>query len=251
MKALVLGICLVAIARPAAAASDPRVDRLLDEIDDLWRGSSSEAVLSMTVKTQHYTRTMKMRAWSKGKEKTLVRILEPLKEKGTATLKSGNSVYTYLPKTDRTIRLTSGMMLGSWMGSHFTNDDLVKESRLREDYDTAITFEGDRGGEKIIELTLTPRPDAAVVWGKIVMELGAADHLPRKATYYDEDMKVARTATYSKITNLGGKQAPSVLRMVPEDKKGEYTELSYDSLEFEKSIPDSFFSLGSLRKDAR
>ena len=250
MRAIVLSTCLAILASPPAYADD-RVEKLLDEIDDLWRGQSSEAVLGMTVKTAHYTRSMKMRAWSKGKEKTLVRILEPLKEKGTATLKSENHVYTYLPKTDRTIRLTSGMMLGSWMGSHFTNDDLVKESRLREDYEAKISFEGERGGAKLIELTLAPRPDAAVVWGKIVMEIGADDHLPRRAIYYDEDQQVARTMTYSEIAVLGGRKAPSLMRMVPEDKKGEYTELRYDSLQFDREIPDSFFSLGNLRKDSR
>ena len=113
-----------------ASGGDAELRKLLDDVDDLWRGQTSEAVLTMEVVTKNYQRTMKMRGFSKGKEKTLVRILKPIKEKGTATLKSGNNIYTYLPKTDRTIRLTSGMMMGSWMGSHFTNDDLVKESPL-------------------------------------------------------------------------------------------------------------------------
>lgn len=249
MSARALAILLTTLFTAGTArAEDPRLKKLLDDIDNLWRGRSSEAVLTMKVKTENYTRTMKMRGWSKGKEKTLVRILAPLKEKGTATLKSGNNVYTYLPKTDRTMRLTSGMMMGSWMGSHFTNDDLVKESRLLDDYDAAITFEGKRGGEEVLELTLTPKPDAAVVWGKIVMEVGAKDHLPRKAVYYDEDMDVSRTATYADVKEMGGRRLPATMRMVPADKPTEYTEMRYEKLTFDEDIPDSFFSIGRLRQ---
>lgn len=100
-----------------------------------------------------------MENWTQGKEKSLVRLLSPRKEKGTITLKSGNAIYTYLPKTDRTIRLTSSMMMGSRMGSHFTNDDLVKESRLSDDYVPQIIFEGDRDGGNIIEFALEPKPE--------------------------------------------------------------------------------------------
>ena len=124
-----------------------RISEILATVDDLWRGKSSYAVTTMRVKTEHYTRTMRMEGWSKGKEKTLFKVLEPLREKGTVTLKSGNHIYTYLPKTDRTIRLTSGMMMGAWMGSHLTNDDLVKEARLEADYDASISFEGERDGQ--------------------------------------------------------------------------------------------------------
>ena len=242
---LTVGLALIFKAMPAyASESTDRINTLLAEIDDLWRGNSSEATISMKVKTRNYTREMKMKAWAKGKEKTLVRIQAPIKEKGTATLKSGNTIYTYLPKTDRTIRLTSGMMMGSWMGSHFTNDDLVKESRLLDDYDGALTREDD----DTLEITLTPKPDAAVVWGKIVMVVDAKNRLPKSAIYYDEDMGVARTATYRDNKALGGRTVPAVMRMVPADKPDEFTEMEYLSLEFDQDLPDSMFSIGRLRK---
>lgn len=128
----------------AAEFSSDRVLKILKELDDLYRSSSAHGFMSMQVKTSHYTRTMRLESWASAKDKSLIRIIMPLKERGTSTLMSGKNIYTYLPKTDRTIRLTSGMMGGSWMGSHFTNDDLIKESRMSEDYDATITFEGIR-----------------------------------------------------------------------------------------------------------
>jgi hypothetical protein len=225
-----------------------KAKEILRQIDDMWRGTSSHSILAMQVKTAHYTRDMRMEGWSKGKDKTLVRILSPLKEKGAATLKSGNEIYSYLPKTDRTIKLTSGMMMGSWMGSHFTNDDLVKESRMENDYIPTISFEGKRDGQDVIEFTLIPRPDAPVVWGKIVAIVLADGYMPLKYFYYDEDMKIARTMTFSRFEMLAGKIRPKVMRVVPADKPDEYTELVYEQLELNVTLEDEFFSLSGLKR---
>ncbi|MBU0484291.1 MAG: outer membrane lipoprotein-sorting protein [Proteobacteria bacterium] len=248
---LIFGIVLSFFSGPSSAAEKDSVARarqILEEVDDLWRADSSRSIVTMQVKTANYTRSVRMENWSKGKDQSLVRIISPLKEKGTATLKSGNSVYTYLPKTDRTIRLTSSMMMGSWMGSHFTNDDLVKESRLSDDFDPDITFEGIREGRKVIEFTLVPKPDAPVVWGKIVTTVTDSDHLPINSLYFDEDMVLMRSIVFSRIEMMGGRLLPKVLRVLPADKEGEYTELIYEEISFGIDLPDSFFSLISLRR---
>lgn len=249
LPALALAL-LAAAPLPAAAAPDlkARAHELLKRVDDLWRGDASHARMSMRVKTAHYERKMSMDAWSQGTEKTLVRILSPAREKGTATLKDGEAIYTYLPHTDRTIKLNAGMMGGSWMGSHFTNDDLVKESRLSDDFDASISFEGERGGRQVVELTLIPKPDAAVVWGKISTLIEEASLNPLESTYYDEDLKPARRMVFSDPKPLGGRVAPSVMRMVPADKPKEYTEMVYESLELNPALPAGLFSLQSLRK---
>jgi len=232
-------------------AGDPnreRADAILRKIDDLWRSSSSKAMFEMVVRTKNYTRTMSMDNWTKGKDKSLVMITSPLKEKGTISLKNGNTMYTYLPKTDRVIRLTSGMMMGSWMGSHFTNDDLVKESRLSEDYNPLITFEGLRDGQQIIEFDLIPKPDAPIVWGKIVIAVLLDDYLPIVSRYYDEDLVLARTLEFLQIEEMGGRRIPTVMHMAPADKPGEFTELTYEEIIFDIALQDSMFSLMQLRR---
>jgi len=236
------------ISFPVYVGANDRVKDLLNEVDDLWRGNSSYAVTSMQVKTEHYQRTMKMEGWSKGKEKTLFRIMQPLREKGTATLKSDNHIYTYLPKTDRTIKLTSGMMMGSWMGSHLTNDDLVKEARLEEDYTAEISFEGERDGQSIIEFSLIPKLDAAVVWGKLELIIQADSHIPLVEYYYDEDMVLARTIQFSDIQVLGGRERPAVLTVIPADKPEEYTKFIYEKLSLNIDLKDNLFSLSSLKR---
>lgn len=244
----ILLLFIACFAGSTGAAADERASEILRSVDDLWRGSSSHAITTMRVKTQHYTRTMKMEGWSKGKEKTLFRVLEPLKERGTITLKSGTHIYTYLPKTDRKIRLTSGMMMGNWMGSHLTNDDLVKEARLEDDYVARISFEGIRDGQNIIEFILIPKPDAAVVWGKLVLVVLADSYTPLREVFFDEDMQISRTFSFTDMKLLGGRLRPAVMRVVPADKPGEFTEFVYESLELDIAISDRFFSVANLQR---
>lgn len=225
-----------------------RASKILRAVDDLWRGTSSHAITTMRVKTKHYTRTMRMEGWSKGKEKTLFRILEPKKEKGTITLKSGTNIYTYLPKTDRKIRLTSGMMMGAWMGSHLTNDDLVKEARLEDDYNARISFEGFRDKQDIIEFTLIPKADAAVVWGKLVLVVLNNTYTPLSEVYYDEDMQISRTFAFTDMKLLAGQLRPAVMRVIPADKPEEFTEFIYESLELDIKLSDRFFSVSNLKR---
>ena len=246
---IVLAFWLIAVHKVSAASDElSRAKSILRTIDDLWRGDSSYGRFTMHVKTQHYSRSLQMEGWSKGTEQTLMRIIKPLKEKGTATLKSGNTIYTYLPRTDRTIRLTSGMMMGSWMGSHFTNDDLVKESRMEEDYIPSISFEGLKEGKQVIIFELKPHADAAVVWGKLELMVTKKDFLPVYEKYYDEDLKLARTLLFDKLKMLAGKPRPSVMRLIPADKPGEYTEFVYDSLQLNIPLQDNLFSLANLKR---
>ena len=131
IRSFALSLVLVPLlAAPllAAAPGTPEFARaLLQKVDDMYRGEQSHGVMEMEVKTRHWTRSMSLESWSKGKEYSLVRILEPKKDRGTATLKDRHDLFTYLNNTGRTVKISGAMMGGSWMGSHFTNDDLVRE----------------------------------------------------------------------------------------------------------------------------
>jgi len=196
MKALsmiALGLAALAPA-PAAAQTDPRVLEIIDQVDRLMRGESSTGRMRMEIDTENWSRSLEMSVWSLGTEYSLIRVESPAREAGTATLKVENEVWNYLPRADRTIRIPPSMMLGSWMGSHFTNDDLVKESRIIEDYDIVISFEGDRDGEEVWEFTMTPKPEAPVIWGRIEQQIRKRDRMPLWARYYDEDGTLSRPA---------------------------------------------------------
>lgn len=222
--------------------------QILDKVDDLFRGGSSYSVGKMTVTTAHWKRSLTLEFWSKGKEKSLVRVLAPKKEKGTTTLRSGNDIWNYLPKVKRVIKLPSSMMAASWMGSHFTNDDLVKESRMADDYTFELTFSGVIEGQEIVEITCHPKPEAAVVWGKVLVRAQTKDYLPLFVKYFDEDLRLARTMTFSQVGQLGDRVLPTLVTMVPEDKPDESTIIKYKEFDFNIDLDDGFFSLRTLQR---
>ena len=225
---------------------DPRA--IIDRADRILRGDSSHGQVEMTVITKRWKRTLELEIWSEGTDKALIQILQPKKEAGTVTLKVKNDIWNYLPKIDRTIRVPSSMMMGAWMGSHFTNDDLVKGSRLIRDYDIELTFQGEREGTPVYELVLIPRPQAPVVWGRILYRIRRADLMPLWARYYDEDGELKRILSFEEFKQMGRRVIPSVLKLVPADKPEEYTQMTYRWIEFDLPIPDRTFSLSALRR---
>ena len=237
-------------AAKSEAVPDPEspefVDYVMRRFDDLYRGERSHSLLEMRVKTEHWKRAMAMEAWSLGTEYSLIRILAPKKERGTATLKAGNDLFTYLNKTGRTIKITGGMMGGSWMGSHFTNDDLVRESRLSEDYEIKKTSTETVDGKPQYTFTAIPKPDAPVVWGKVVITV-RHDLLPVQQAFYDEEGQRVKELEFSQFRETGGRSMPMRMIMRPLDKPGEYTEVIYKTVEFGVDLDKTFFTLQRLK----
>ena len=243
-----LALLLSTITQQVIAAEFKDANTLMRYVDRLWRSDSSQAVMSMTVKTSHYKRTMKMEMWSKGKEKSLVIIREPKKDKGIATLKVNENIWNYLPKINRVTKVPPSMMSGSWMGSHFTNDDLVKENTFEDDYISKISFSGKRDGLDIYEVTSTPHPDAPVVWGKVVMNIEKTKLIPLVALYYDEEGVLSRTMRFDDVQKNNSRHIPMRMVLTPEDKPEESTVVSYHSIKFDMNLSDKIFSLQNLQK---
>lgn len=235
---------LVLLSSPLQAQT---AREIIDRVDRLLRGESSRGRITMEITTEHWSRSLDMEVWSLGVEHSLVRVQSPAREAGTATLKAGQEVWNYLPRVDRTIKVPPSLMMGSWMGSHFTNDDLVKESQIVDDYDFEISFEGEREGVEVWEFQLTPRPEAPVIWGRIDEQVRKADLMPTWIRYYDEDGGLVRTMTFSDYRTMGDRLVPASMLVIPADKPEEHTVLTYHELDFGISLDENFFSLRNLR----
>jgi len=250
LSALVLALAPLVAATPAAAAPAPGTPEfartLLQHIDDMYRGDQSHGVMEMEVKTRHWQRSMSLESWSKGKEYSLVRILEPKKDRGTATLKDKHDLFTYLNNTGRTVKISGAMMGGSWMGSHFTNDDLVHESRFSEDFDIKMLPNDKLDGVPVYRIELTPKPNRPIVWGKIEVWVRISDQQPLEDVYFDEDKKPVRELVLSDFKSIGGRMLPTVMTMRPLDGSGEYTKVTWKELSFDVKLDPSFFSVRNL-----
>jgi len=227
----------------AAAAVD--VDRIIERSEKIMRGDSMYVQLSMKVTTPRWKREIRMQSWSKGEEKSFIKIIYPRRDKGTTFLKIGNEMWQYIPKVERTIKIPPSMMLQSWMGSDFTNDDLVKESSIVDDYEAVLV--SDNKTAYLIELI--PTEDAAVAWGRLMYEVNKKTYLPTKVEFYDEDDILVRIMEYKDVRKLEDRYFPFLWTMEPltEDKEGHLTVIKVEQISINKPVKSSLFSLRALK----
>lgn len=249
LLALLVPFGLIATGAHAQEAQEEgqSAEEMLEELDDLYRGRSSDATMRLYVKTDRYERTMRLRTFSEGDERTLVRIESPANEEGVATLMVEGDVYNYLPKVDRTMKVPAAMMSSPWMGSHLTNDDLVQESRFSDDYDCEFKSRASEP-DGVHVISCKPKPDAAVVWGEVVIRLRASDGLPVDEKFYDERGELVRTLEFSDIEERGGRRIPTRMTVLPADKPNERTELVIEKLALDVDLDEGMFTLEHLKR---
>lgn len=230
----------------STAEAQPKAEEvgaLLSQIDSLWYGTKSNAQVQMTVKTARYSRTMELEYWIKGERFTLIKILAPAKEKGTATLKVDRDIFNYLPKIGRTVKISQALLSGSWMGSHFTNDDLTKSTRFAADFTSKVLSEDVSGTDQIWRIELKPKDAVVLPYDHIELTINKSTVQPIAQKFYDGKGKLVRTVSYLQPKTLGGHLVPSVILVQPEDAAGESTELVYLKIDRSIDISDDFFSL--------
>lgn len=239
---------VLAVVAFVSEAFSQDAKEIVQKAEDAIKGkTSSHSIMEMTITTPDYTRTMTMESWSIGNSKALVKILAPAREADNRTLKLGDEIWMYLRATETTIRIPPSMMLQSWNGSDYTYDDMVRGETLAEDYDITIS-----GTEKINNidcwiLQLIPKPNAPVVWGKMIYWVRKEDNLPSQVEYFDEKGKLMRTMIMSDFKVMSGRKVPTVWTMYNSDKTHS-TEIKMDDGSFDTKIPNSIFSLKELEK---
>jgi hypothetical protein len=220
---------------------------IVKKADDKGRGETSKGEMTLTIVRPDWTRSVSMKAWSKGREYSLIYITAPAKEKGQVFLKRQKDMWNWVPSIERLIKIPPSMMMQSWMGSDFTNDDLVKESSLVVDYNQNLLGREVIRGQECFKIELIPLPDAPVTWGKIISWITTSGFDQWKAEYYDEDMKLVNVMNASDIKKMGDREVPSKLEIEPVNKPGNKTILEINNMVFNESIAENFFSQQNMK----
>lgn len=221
---------------------------IVEKANQLALGTTSQGEMSMTIERPTWSRTVEMKTWSKGNEYYMIRITAPARDEGQVFLKRGNDMWNWMPSISRMIKLPPSMMSQSWMGSDFTNDDLVKMNSIVNDYTHKLIGDEKVNGLDCYKVELMPKENAAVVWGKIIMWISKDDYYQMKAEYYDEDMNLVNTMIASDVTQFNDRKLPAHLEMMPADKEGNKTILHMKNMQFNTNIPDQFFSQQNMKR---
>ena len=222
--------------------ADEDAAALLKKMDELFRSQSSIATMKMQIITPNWQRTLEMQSWTLGMDDTFIRVLSPKKDRGVATLQKDKEMWNFFPKINKVIKVPPSMMMGSWMGSDFTNDDLVREVSLVEEYQVSKKVEGDN-----FRLILIPKKNTVTVWGKIEIVVNQESLLPLEQSYFNEKGVKVRTMEFSDIRDFSGKKMPAIMTMVPLNKVGHKTVVEYVDAEFDIDLGGNIFTLRNLQ----
>ena len=242
MKKIILALLLSSVALIGDEAHD-----IMKKIDNNMRGQNVYMQMKMSITSMGHTRTMKIQTWSKGTKKSFVKTIYPPKDKGITFLSLDNQMWQYVPKIERIIKIPPSMMLQNWMGSDITNDDMVKQSSIVEDYDAKIL----KKEGTVVMMQLTPKEDAAVVWGKIVSEIDLLTYTSQKDIFYDEDGEEVRVFYYKDIKQYGQYYMPTYWKLQPVNKPGNFTEIFLEEVKYDSDISEQYFKKSALKRFSR
>lgn len=220
---------------------------IIKRADQQMRGESSYGEMTMRIVRPEWTREISMKSWSKGNEYALILVTAPARDRGVAYLKRGTEIWNWQPSIDRVVKLPPSMMSQSWMGSDFTNDDLVRESSIVKDYHHKLIGDTTILNRPCYIIEMTTKEDAAIVWGKVITYIDKQDYLQLKNRFFDEDGFLVNIMTGQKVEKMDDRMVVTVLQMVPADEPGQMTEIIYNKLDFNIPVETSFFSLQNMK----
>ena len=228
------------------SAQDPA--EILDNMEYAMRGNSSYAEMTMKIERPRYTREVSMKSWILGRDHSMILITAPSRDEGTAYLMRGSDIWNYDPRIDRTTRMPSSMMAQSWMGSDFTNDDLVRDSDIVEDYDHELLRTEEYEGRQAYVIELIPKPDTPIVWGKVKMWISTENYLQLRVENYDQRDELVNTMKLDQITRFGDREIPARITVIPADKEDERTIMTYQEMDFDIDIDEGFFTQRNMQR---
>lgn len=221
---------------------------VVQKADKNMRGETSQATMTIRIIRPSWNREMDMKAWTKGEDYAMILVTSPAREKGTTFLKREKEVWNWIPSIERNIKLPPSMMSQSWMGTDFTNDDLVREASVVSDYDHNHLGMETISGKQCYKIEMIPKPSAAIVWEKVIVWIDAEEFLQLKAEFYDEDGQLINIMNSGDIKELGGRNITSKIEMIPVEKEGYRTVIIYRDILFDQEIKEGFFTTRNMKQ---
>jgi outer membrane lipoprotein-sorting protein len=245
---LVLALLTVlAISRPAAA-QEASARSIMERADALMRGDTQQGSYEMTIVRPDWQRTTRLEFWSEGTDKSFMRIESPAKDRGVTFLKIGREMWNYIPRVNRVIKIPPSMMLQSWMGSDFTNDDLVKESSVVDDYTHRLLGVDTLDTRLTWRIELVPKEGTPVAWDRVVEWIDQEGYWPLRAEYFNERGERVRTMLFSDVRRVDGRRLPLRMELIEDKKPGNSTILQLEGVRFDRPISARVFTQQNLRR---
>ncbi|HSN07998.1 MAG TPA: outer membrane lipoprotein-sorting protein [Hanamia sp.] len=247
MKSFLLVSLFISFFSFNAHCQQPNATEVVRKANDLMNGRSSQSTATMTIVRPTWSRKVSMKTWSLGNDYYMILITAPPQDKGQVFLKRHTEMWNWMPTISRIIRIPPSMMGQNWMGSDFTNNDLVKANSIVDDYTHSFLGNETIEGYDCYKIQLTPKPDAAVVWDKIIVWIAKDKYFMLKADFYNEDGELVNEEIQSDIKHFDDRDLPSKLVMTPVKENGKQTIFQFQHLDFNVPLKEDFFSQQQMK----
>lgn len=248
-KILIVFILILGLfARNSFAQENISAAEIIKKADEKTRGKTNTSIMDMEIIRPTWKRSISMKSWGRGMDFSMTYITAPAKDKGQVFLKRKTEMWNWMPSIGRMIKIPASMMSQGWMGSDYTNDDILKESSIVIDYHHKIV------GEEKVEnfdsyiIEMIPKEDAAVVWGKVYKWITKDEYIQIKSEYYDEDDELVKSDFAYDFKKMDGRLIPTRIEIVPANEEGKKTVVYIKDIKFDVDLPESFFSQQKMKK---
>jgi outer membrane lipoprotein-sorting protein len=228
-------------------AQNPDPDMILSKVDQniIARNRISEA--EMIIRGRHVDRTVRSISWIKGTETAFTEYLAPPRERGTKMLKQKDNLWTYFPRTDRTVSIAGHLLNQSIMGSDLSYSDLMEDPKLQNIYNAKIVGEETLLDRRCWILDLVAK-EKEVSYYKRKIWVDKERFIVLKENRYALSGRLIKTTEVKKIEKIDGRWVPVKIIFKDQLKSGEGTEFNLISIKFNDEIPDYVFTKANLKK---
>lgn len=222
--------------------------QIVKKAEEKVRGKTNHSVLEMQIIRPTWNRTISMKSWSNGLDYSMTFITAPAKDKGQVFMKRETEMWNWMPSIGRMIKIPASMMSQGWMGSDYTNDDILKESSIVRDYNHSIDKEETIDGFTCYKIQMIPKEEAAVIWAKVYKWITKDEFIQIKSEYYDEDDDLVKSDFGYDFKKMDGRLIPSRIEIVPADGEGKKTVILLKEVQFDIELPTTYFSQQNMKR---
>ncbi len=221
---------------------------IIQKADEKVRGKTNTSVMIMEIIRPTWKRSVSMKSWGRGMDFSMTYITAPAKDKGQVSMKRKTEMWNWMPSIGRMIKIPASMMSQGWMGSDYTNDDILKESSIVVDYKHKIISDENIDGHDTYKIELIPKEEAAVIWGKVYKWITKDEFIQIKSEYYDEDNDMVKSDFSYDFKTMDGRIIPTRIEIIPANEKGKKTVIKIVESKFDIELPESFFSQQQMKR---
>lgn len=240
IQSLMCMVLFVLISTMCWAYSAEEILKKADEVRNPQLDYTVEVIVT-NIKPDKKNVEMKYEVLVKGRDKTIIKTLEPASNRGTSLLMVNYDLWVFLPTISQPLRIS----LQQRLIGEVANGDIAR-ANFSGDYGPKILKIENINGKEHYVLELIAK-DERVTYHKVIFWVQKDNFHPLKAEFYAVSGRILKTCKYENYKKLAGKLRPTRLVLIDALKPTHQSLIEYDDMKV-ISLPEKWFTKDHLKK---